>query len=56
MNYRLKRFIEVTIPSVILYGLTVLILTYKIGIEWGFLVIGTFTIVDIVMQRKEVKQ
>lgn len=56
MNHRLKRFVETTFPLIVLYGLTVLILTYKIGIEWGFLVIGTFTIVDIVMQRKEVKQ
>jgi len=55
MNYKLKRFIETTIPVVILYGLVVLILTYNIGIEWGFLAIGVFAIVDIILCREEQK-
>ena len=51
MNYKLKRFIETTIPLIILYGLTVLILTYKLGLGWGFLAIGVFTIVDVILAK-----
>ena len=52
MKERLKRFIETTIPMFILYGLTVLILTYKIGFEWGLMAIGIFAIIDVIMAKK----
>lgn len=51
MNYRLKRFIEKTMPNVIFYGAVVLITT-KINIWLGLLAIFIFAGVDVIMIRK----
>ena len=48
MNCKLKRFIETTIPLIIMYGLVVLITTFYLGLRWGFLAIALFAIVDVV--------
>ena len=53
MNIKLKRFIETTIPMVIGYGLVVLIVTYNIGLWLGFVAIGTFVIVDVIMTKRK---
>lgn len=53
MNKKLKRFIEVTFPMIILYGFVVLIVTYKIGFEWGLIAIGIWTIVDVLMTKNK---
>ena len=51
MKHKLKRFIETTFPVFILYGLAVLILTYKIGFKWGLLAIIIFSIIDIIYSK-----
>jgi len=57
MNFRLRRFIETTFPMIIAYGLTLVIITNVFGFKWGLVVIGMYSIVDVVMLRKgEVKQ
>ncbi|KKL17992.1 hypothetical protein LCGC14_2480010 [marine sediment metagenome] len=49
MNFRLKRFIETTLPMVVGYGMVITAITTLWGIHIGLLGIILFSIVDIVM-------
>lgn len=48
MNKRMKRFLETTLPIVILYGLVLVAVTHYVGKEMGIIGVITFAIVDLV--------
>lgn len=47
MNIGLKRFIESTLPSKVIYGLVLIFLTYFLGWKYGLLMVIVYSIVDI---------
>ena len=53
MNYRLRRFIETTLPMVILYGITIVVSTKLLGPNYGLLGVLVFTILDVILTKKK---
>lgn len=49
MNFRLKRFLETTLPIIVLHGFVVAIITSVFGLYVGILPIVIYAIVDITM-------
>ena len=52
MNFRLRRFIETTLPMIIGFGLSVVVVTKLFGFGWGIICIIIFSIVDITMTTR----
>lgn len=51
MNNKIKRFLEVTIPTIILQGAVVTTLTYHFGVWGGVLPIATLSVIDVVFTK-----
>lgn len=52
MNFRTKRFIETTLPMIILFGIMVCAATW-VNIWFGLIAILLFAGVDVIMLRKK---
>ena len=54
-NHRVRRFIETTLPMIIVFGLTIVSVTALFGYIFGFIGIVVFSIVTLPITSKKVK-
>ena len=52
MNYKLRRFIETTLPMITLFGIVVVLMTKFVGVIFGLWAVTIFTIIDVVMTKR----